>query len=157
MRLDKFNGPQRATLALFHPNAKGTGCAVKMSVVPATCFTEGGLAVSLVKQEDGFIWNNSLDVFLQFDDVSKVLQVLRGETESIDEGKGLYEKSGELSLLLTFRHCLEPVSGYRLDVCQSLEGKKSNATMFFSPSEAIGLSIALENSMSAIAFGLWRW
>ena len=159
MRLDKFTEPQRATLVLCHPNANGTGCAARMSVVPATCYNEGALKVLLARQgsNSSFDWDDALEVNLDFDDVSKMLEVLRGMTESINEEKGIYAKAATLCAIFKFRHVVEPVNGYCMEIHSSDDNVKSQAVMFLSPSEAMGLSIAVENSMSAIAFGIWRW
>ena len=159
----------RAELVLCHINDKGTGSAVKFAVVPASCYETGGLKVTFAHQSGKAIdWKNtSIETLMEFEDVAKLLEVLRGETESINNNIGLrFERiaegfSGHLSVpcKMYFKHILEPESGYRFNVHESGNGidEGLNWTIILTNAEAMGLAIALENSMSAIAFGLWRW
>jgi hypothetical protein len=104
-----------------------------------------------------FDWDNAIVVRLDFDDLAKVLQVLRGETESIDDGKGLFHRYADKCQVIKFRHMIEPVRGYSLEVYETFIDDKhvneSTERIFFSNAEALGLSLAIEHSFAAIAFG----
>jgi hypothetical protein len=85
--------------------------------------------------------------------------VLRGETESIDEGKGLFHRYADKYQAIRFRHMIEPVCGYSLEVCETPtdaneQTSERSARIFFFSSEALGLSLAIEHSFAAIAFGV---
>ena len=109
-----------------------------------------------------FDLDNALKVKLDFTDLSKILQVLRGETESIDEGKGLFHRYADRCQVIKFRHMIEPVCGYSLEVSETstdadAQTSDRKAYIFLSSAEALGLSLAIEHSFAAIAFGLWGY
>jgi hypothetical protein len=106
-----------------------------------------------------FDWDNALKVKLDFTDLAKVLQVLRGETESIEDGKGLFHRYADKYQLIKFRHIIEPVCGYSLEVSETstdadAQTSDRKAYIFLSSAEALGLSLAIEHSFAAIAFGV---
>ena len=108
-----------------------------------------------------FDWDNALKVKLDFTDLAKVLQVLRGETESIDDGKGLFHRYDDKCQVIKFRHMIEPTMGYFMEVYETSTGDGEHANerrtyIFLSTAEALGLSLAIEHSFAAITFGLWR-
>ena len=86
--------------------------------------------------------------------------MLRGETESIDEGKGLFHRYADKCQVIKFRHMIEPVCGYSLEVCEKISRDnglhtiENTARIFLSNAEALGLSLAIEHSLAAIAFGV---
>jgi hypothetical protein len=159
----------RPKFAIFHPNPKGTGCAMMLDLLPASGVKDGCIFATLANQKsvgsrDGgrityptFDWENRLCVKFDFNDLCRFLQVLRGECESIEEGKGLYHTSSEYATRITFRHQVEPMNGYSLDVHRKTDGSpdvKSSAHIFLSPAEALGLGILFENSIGYICFGV---
>lgn len=153
----------RAELVLCHIDDEGTGSAVKFAVVPASCYETGGLKVTFALEDGGVIdWEgSSVEVLMEFEDVAKLLGVLRGESERIELMFRSYDKEikDTSPCELSFKHELEPISGYRFDVYEKYGDnlEPTHWSFLLTNSEAMGLSIALENSMSAIAFGLWRW
>ena len=94
-------------LEFYHPNAKGTGCAMVMKLRPADATQDGFIVVSFANQMTvgnpygdnptfpKFDWENKVDVVLDFNDLCAILQVLRGETESIGNGHGVFHKYNE--------------------------------------------------------------
>lgn len=168
-----MNTNERPTLALYHANGKGTGSAMKLQLYPARVgdLDSGAIYATIASQSSlgdrrstppvypRFDWDNALKVKLDFDDLSKVLQVLRGETESIDEGKGLFHRYADKCQAVRFRHIIEPVCGYSLEVYETstnanAQANERNARIFLSTAEALGLSFAIEHSFAAIAFGV---
>ena len=163
---------KRPTLALYHANGKGTGFAMKLELYPAKIGdpNSGAIYATIATQSSlgdrrstppvypRFDWDNAIVVRLDFDDLAKVLQVLRGETESIDEGKGLFHRYADKCQVIKFRHMIEPVCGYSLEVYETFTGDSEHANerrvyIFLSTAEALGLSLAIEHSFAAIAFG----
>ena len=158
---------ERPALAIYHANAKGTGCAARFAVIPAAIGVDGALAVTLAPQltvgnlHNGvfprFDWEGAaIKARLGFDDVCKVLEVLRGVVESIEDGKGLYHRSPAAALRIVFRHMIEPRPGYMLEFYRRdmATDAESVARIYMGPGEALGLCSAIEGAMAAIAFGV---
>lgn len=161
----------RPRFALYHPKANGAGGAVEMELHPAHDDHEGSIVMTLANQKSAgsrrgptpvfptFDWENRICVKLDFSDLCAVLQVLRGECESIGDGRGLYHRYDGKVTRIILRHLLEPVAGYSLEVYRSSEGQETGendlaSRIFFNPSEALGLTIALENVLGVICFGI---
>jgi len=159
----------RPRLSFYHPNAKGTGCALQMEVVPAECGREGAIMATFANQSSvgdmrgeiprypRFDWENRIVVKLGFMDLSGILQVLRGECESIGGGKGLYHRFGGLSTRIVFRHALEPFTGYSFEVYRSSSGgsaEEVRAHFLVTPCEATGLERSISGSMAVVCFGV---
>ena len=102
-------GQYRPSLALFHASPKGTGGAIKMTLHPAHDDTDGCIMLTMANQltignRQGpnpvypkFDWDGKLTVKLDFTDLTKMLQVFRGECESIEDGKGLYHTTAQFT------------------------------------------------------------
>lgn len=158
----------RPSLAFYHANGKGTGCAAKFTLHPATAEADGCFFVRMANQTSlgdrlanppvypSFDWDNGIDFKLCFADVCEVLRVLLGETESIQDGKGLYHCLADgRNICIRLRHMVEPISGYSLEVSQHVgQGNDNSARIVLSPTEALGLCLALEYSMGQIVFGV---
>ena len=157
----------RPRMRFFHPNAKGTGCALSLELLPASEGNEGCIMASLANQQTvggiqgsertypTFNWEEALTVKLGFADLCKMLQVMRGESESLGDGKGLYHSSGKSNTRISMRHLVEPVSGYALDVNRMFgDGREARASILLSPWEALGLAESIAGSMSVISFGV---
>ena len=157
----------RPKLAFYHPNAKGTGCAIILELYPATKEHEGFILCSFANQMTvgnsmganptfpTFDWENSVDVVLDFDDLCVILQVLRGETESIGNGHGIFHKCKEYCQKIQLRHLIDPVCGYSFEVVETPAngGDEKRVHMLLSPAESLGLFEAIHGSMYLIAFG----
>lgn len=157
----------RPMLSFFHANAKGNGAAMRMSLLPATGTEDGSIMVDFANQSTvadfsglepvypRFDWENKITVKLDFGDLCALLQVLRGECESVDDGKGLFHKSVIGSTRILFRHLLEPVSGYYFEISRTTkDGKNIQSRFVLSSAEAGGLTEAIAGAMSLIAFGV---
>jgi len=158
----------RPKLSFYHPNGKGTGSAVKLSLYPAQNDVEGCIMLAIANQMTTgnvhssppvfprFDWENAICVKLDFNDLSKILQVLRGESESIDDGHGLYHRTSNASTRILLRHMLEPIQGYSLELYRTMVkgGADVNARLIFSNAEATGLCEAISGSMAVISFGI---
>ena len=157
----------RPTLTMYHPNGKGTGSAMRMELHPAHDDTAGSIMATIATQlttgdcngsvpvYPRFDWEGAITVKLDFTDISKMLQVFRGECESLEDGRGLFHKSTRGTTKIMLRHLVEPIYGYMLEVYRNALGSEdSNARIFLSPSDALGLTAAIESSMGVICFGI---
>ena len=157
----------RPALTLYKANAKCTGCAMKMELHPAHGDTAGCIMMSLASQKTvgdyrgpnpiypTFDWENAICVKLDFIDLSKMLQVFRGECESIDDGRGLVHRSPKGLTYIKLAHQVDPIPGYRLDVnlCDGVVIVEQR-TIMLAPCEALGLTAAIESSLGVICFGV---
>ena len=160
-------GAFRPRLSYYHPNARGTGCAVQFELHPAHESTSGSIFASFARQKStgsyangqrqfpSFDWTNRVCVKLDISDLSQILQVFRGMQESLADGKGLFPRSERGNTVIKLEHRIDPQPGYFLEVWKKpLEGEAVNAGLLFTPTEALGLSLAIEQSMDVIAFGI---
>ena len=164
---------KRPSLVLCHANGKGTGSAIKMELYPARIGDpdSGAIYATIAPQSTfgdlgsmspvypRFDWGNAIKVRLDFTDLAKILQVLLGETESINEGKGLFYRYADKCQVIKFRHMIEPVCGYSLEASEAstdadAQTSERNARIFLPSAEALGISLAIEHSFAAVAFGV---
>ena len=157
-------------LRLYHPNGKGTGCAMAMALHPADSTQNGFIDVSIANQLTvgnsmganptfpTFDWENCVDVVLDFDALCAILQVLRGETESIDGIHGIFHKYKECCQKIQLRHLIYPVHGYSFEVVETPAngGDEKRVHMLLSPAESLGICESIAGSMYLIAFGVPR-
>ena len=162
-----MNNSKRPALAFYKANAKCTGCAMKMELHPAHDQTSGCIMMSLASQKTvgdyrgpnptlpTFDWENPITVKLDFTDLAKMLQVFRGECESIEDGRGLVHRSPSGLAYIRLAHLVEPIPGYRLDVklCDGVVIVEQR-TIMLAPFEALGLTAAIESSLGVICFGV---
>lgn len=154
-------------LRLYHPNARGTGCAMVMKLRPADTTGGGYIVVSFANQMTvgnptgdnptfpKFDWENRVDVVLDFNDLCVILQVLRGDTESVCEGRGIFRKYNRCCQNIRLSHLVDPVCGYLFEVVEVSEngGGEKRMRMLLSPAESLGIHEAITGSMYLIAFG----
>lgn len=159
----------RPKLALYHTSTKGLGSALKLELHPAHDSTDGSIMMTISNQMTigdlkgpnpvypRFDWENAATIKLGFNDLCQMLQVFRGETETINEGRGFYHNSPTWTTRINFRHLLEPFPGYSIEVYRSPRnggGESARFHFLFSPYEAIGVCEAIANSMGVVAFGI---
>ena len=149
---------------ICHANANGNGCAMGVELHPARTDCQGFVGMRFAAQMDEprqdkmfprFEWDKAIRVKLDLVDVARVLQVFRGECESICDGKGIFIRSLGHAVRFNVRHVIEPVSGYIFEVhrVDTSSGEETSRLICLSSAEALALSLALENSMGMLAFG----
>jgi hypothetical protein len=163
------SGGFRPSLAIYHPNGKGTGCAMKMELHPAHDDIDGSIMMSLANQKSiggmtggaarfaTFDWENRITVKLDFSDICRMLQVFRGECESIEDGKGLFHNSPRYSTKIMLRHMLEPRHAYSLEVYRNSADRSApdtHAHILLTTAEAYGIAMSFESSIGVICFGI---
>lgn len=164
------NTPNRhPSLAIYHPNAKGTGAAARFTLIPARVGDpdSGFLYLRLARQTGDasvphFDNIRDLDARLDFAALGKMIEVFRGYTESIDDGKGIYQRAdgGVWQQVVKLEHKIEPTPGYWLEIARSYndkENKPERIGILLRPHEAMGLSLAIEDSLAAVCFGVSEW
>ena len=154
-------------LRFYQPNAKGTGCAMVMKLRPKDATGGGYIVVSFANQMTvgnptgdnptfpKFDCENCVDVVLDFNDLCVILQVLRGETESVYYGRGIFGKYKKRQRI-QLRHVIEPVCGYLFEVFEDTPANRGDCrhvSMFLSPAESLGVCESIAGSMYLIAFG----
>jgi len=157
----------RPKLTFYHPNPKGTGSAAQFELHPAHEDTDGSIMMGIANQMSvgdrraetpvfpRFDWKNAIKVKLDFNDLCAMLQVFRGECETINDGKGLYHRSPRGTTRIVLRHALDPVAGYSFEFYRTAnDGAEQNSRIFFSCGEALGLCEAIAGSMAVISFGI---
>jgi len=158
----------RPRLAFYHANDKGTGCAMTLELHPAHDSTEGCIMATMANQKtvgnkrspnptySTFNWDESICVKLDFSDLSQMLQVFRGENESLGSGgKGLFHMAARHSTSIRLRHTVTPYSGYSLEMYRTKkDGASASAHILLTASEAYGLAAAIEGSLGVICFGM---
>lgn len=163
----------RPTLAFYHANGKGSGSAVRFEAVPATGDRDGAVFLTLAQQksvatgsaEQGnrqhatFDWANRITVKLNFGDLCQMIPVLKGLATSIGDGKGLYHESGNTTTIINLSLQTETYQGHALDVSRRSKSGADPAIrirILFNSSEAYGLGVVLEQTLSLLAFGIPR-
>ncbi len=159
----------RPVFSIFHPNAKGTGCALMMELHPAHDLKDGSIMTCFMNQKtvgdrrgpiptySTFDTENKIWVKLDFFDLAKILQVFRGECESLEGGKGLFHQSARYSTHIRLQHQTEVANGYLFEVYRTTPGKRDgdvSACITLASWEAMGLALAIENSFGVICFGI---
>ena len=161
-------GTYRPKLAFFHATPKGTGCAATMELHPAHDDTDGCIMLTVANQMTignrmgpnptfpHFDWENRICVKLDFNDLCAMLQVLRGECESINGDHGLYHRNAKAATKILLRHLVDPVSGYSLELYRTPAGGggESHAHLLLNSAEALGLCESIAGSMYLVAFGI---
>lgn len=154
--------PTRPTLAFYHANCRGTGSAAKFELHPAHGDIEGHFLLVMARQADldpkapmpRFDWERAISAKLCFGDICALLQVLRGETESIEDGKGLFHATPSGTARIVLRHIVEPVEAYSLEVHKCVCASESvSERILFTRAESLGLMLALESAIGLVAFG----
>ena len=147
------------SLEVRHPNAKGTGSALRARLIIGGMPENRGVLIGIAPQKtvDGlqsaFDFGNPHCAFLGFVEVAQFLQVLSGETESIEDGKGLWLDHGDEKVIVRFDHRVEPMFGYMLQVIEKCGSVETAEKFWFTPAEALGFCEALIVSFREIAFG----
>lgn len=145
----------KPTLRFYKPNGRGTGSAIEFKFYPATENGEGEIFVRIGKQvaNDDIMWFD-FDIAkgfkLRFEDVCRVLQVIRGETESVNDygGKAITDVFGKE---FHFRHCVEGASFYEFRITSDQTGYDVKFEM--NTAQALGLCVVLEDCLPKMAFG----
>ena len=151
---------KRPAITICHANARGTGTALRLELHPANTDSDGSILATIapqnvIKPVATFDWNNSISVSLCLMDLAKILQVFRGNYESIDDGKGLYHRTINGFTVVRLYHRIEPIGGYVLDVAHKPnDGETVRLVFSMTYDEAFALAEAIDHAMLYVAFGV---
>ena len=151
---------KRPAITICHANARGTGTALRLELHPARTDSDGSILATIapqnaIKPVASFYWNNSISFRLCLMDLAKILQVFRGNYESIDDGKGLYHRTINGFTVVRLYHRIEPIGGYVLDVShKSNDGDIVHLIFSMTYDEAFALAEAIDHAMLYVAFGV---
>ena len=159
-------------LAFYHANQNGTGSALTVEMSPATGTREGLVYMTIAPQDPApanvvttatgkrcaaLKWRNRICMKLTFTEAAEVAMALGGVTKELRHaGKtGFYHALRDTVTTMDMRQS-EDRPGVFLAVSRTVKGEdgKQNCCFAFSPAEAYGLRLALEQSMSLLAFGM---
>lgn len=160
----------RPRLTFYHANSKGTGSAVQFEMSPGNARREGAVYMTMANQKsiaavvDGqkqyatFDWAGSMLIKLNFNDISQILMVLKGLNDTMGGGKGLYHQSRLYQTIINCtRHNEPPLVGVALDASRKSKSDAQSGTrsrIFLNEVEVFGLSLAFEQIMGQLAFGV---
>lgn len=137
-----------------HQNAKGTGAMMEMAYKPAADGVEGCMYIGLSPQCNSvFDMSEKIRYKLTPVEAAEILRILRGECESIRDGKWLCHRSEGMAVGLQFRHVVEPTCGYSLELYESMERDRT-CRIFLSYPEAMVMSCAIEHALAPMVFGI---
>ena len=151
---------KKPTITICHANARGTGTALRLELHPANTDSDGSILATIAPQNAmkpvaSFDWNNSISVRLRLMDLAKMLQVFRGNYESIDDGKGFYHRTINGFTVVRLYHRIEPIGGYVLDVSHKPnDGEIAHLFFLMTYDEAFALADAIDHAMLYVAFGV---
>ena len=157
-------------LLFYHPNSKGSGCAVQFDLRAAYGDREGALFAAFANQKSvatgargtegrqaaTFAWGEKITVKLNFTDVCQLLAVLEGKAASAGDGKGLFHDAGETSTVIRMERVAEPVAGVSFEVSKKRKGVEEGARrarILFTEAEALGLRHLFGDMLLPMAFG----
>lgn len=157
----------RPTLTMYHPNGKGTGSALRLELHPAHDETDGSVFIRFAPQKavstatgeactyPTFDWENAITARLAICEIAEVMQVFNGCAESLADGRGFFHRFERAVLAFRMEHLVEPCPGYRLEANRRVidTDETQTAVIMLTPTEAYAIALALESSMSRIAFG----
>lgn len=139
-------------LTIKRPNARKTGALLE--VLPSTgCAI--GIKLYPQRVSDNIAYDEPLSTILFYDDMALILMVLQGLEESILNGKGIYRQYANHTMRILFRHIIDPVAGYELEIIDtkkdSLETKRAKITLQIQ--DALALSYGIQGVLSSSLIG----
>lgn len=163
-----MNEKYNPSLAFFHPNPKGTGSAVKFELKPALANQEGAIMVTGMNQQTigdlrgqtpvypKFNWDDRIVVKLGFTDLSKMLEVLRGVRESLNDGNGICHTVLGCNTRICLTHSTLVDSEYVFELYRHWNNKEEERSfrIVFESFEAIGIEAAITGAMIFVSFGI---
>lgn len=160
---DTPNWKDRPSLVLSHPNVRGTGSTLWMTLVPATGDHCGFIRVRIApqKKRQGYDWDNALESTLSETDLAKLLMVFTGWIErTANEGAGMDNTIRHLfddgSLItVDLSHKVEPYPSYSLTLTKHiLHANDEQVQIVLSNAEALAITEAIRGAMHYVAFGV---
>lgn len=162
----------RPALCLYHPNAKGNGCAVCLTPQAATADNDGALVVAIAPQDGPadagapgapavlpFDWTTAVRVRLDPLEVAELLAVVGGQSSVLSHaGKdGIFHNCPERTVSVEFKRSEDPYRpGFLLGMGETPKADpnaRQYRTFAFWPAEALLLRHALVGYLPRLCFG----
>lgn len=153
-------------IRLYHPNSRGTGCAIRITARAASRHQDGAIYLTFINQltigdrAKGIPakWDGDGRQTIKLDivETGELLQVLRGEIEEIADGRGIVHRqhATKTTKTLKFRHVVDPVPGYVLELyTHQDEGEETAHRIILNGAESLVLAEAIGGEVRAMAFG----
>lgn len=141
-------------IRLTHMTARGDGSAITLQFFPPSkdC-GDGHVTITLANQlqisPESYNWADAVSIDLDFVELSLMLQVFRGETESINGARGLRHLNDEDNSFVVLCFMREVYGGYSV----TMTDRGGNLRHFaFTSAEALGVSVALETALARCVF-----
>ena len=150
---------KRPATTICHANPRGTGTALRLELHPARTDSDGSILATIAQQSSttpaSFDWDNAILVRFDLLELAKILQVFRGQYESINDGKGFYHRTINGFTVVRLYHRIEPICGYVLDVShKSNHGDTVRLIFAMTYDEAFAICEAIDHAMIYVAFGV---
>ena len=149
-------------LALYHPNARYTGSALRMWLHPAVAGQDGCISLKIAEQDgshDRFDWAHALYAQLKAVDLAKLIMVFQGWIEATrDDVFGdnrITVSMPSCVITVDLRHQVDPSPRYVLTLISHPLGQMScsQRQITLLHAEALAISEAIRGAMSRVAFG----
>lgn len=166
---NESNIPARPALTIYHPNAKGSGFALKLGLEPATFERDGALFLTLAKQQTvadpatrswaAFDWAGAVKVRFGFVEVAEILMVFGGQASVLTHaGKdGLFHDSPAATVSVQLKCAKDPTRpGFLLGIGRTPKADptaRQYFTFVLSPAEGFALRAAISAKLGEMAFG----
>lgn len=145
---------------VYHGNYQNTGSVIGVRMCPATARQAGYLQVELARQLEAgsrdqktfhrFDWAKRITFRFSFIEAGEIVGVIRGNAESIRDGKGFRHRDAKFTLT----HVIDPAPGYAIKaVAEQKDGESSTVEITLTPDEAFAMGLAISASMGMMAFG----
>lgn len=139
-------------LNIQRPNARKTGAVLE--VLPSTGCAIG---IKLYPQmmSDNIAYDEPLSTTLFYEDMALMLMVLQGWEESILNGKGIHHQYIHHTVHILFRHVIEPVAGYELEIIDTKNDSSEcrRAKIMLQTPDALALSYGIQGVLSSSLTG----
>lgn len=161
----------RPKLALYHPDASGTGSALQLELVPAGNDhpnKDGYIVCTIAPQRRSkgtvprFNWDEKVSVLLTHHDIGKMLEVVdeNGHDTDASFGGGILHVSQTAETRITLSRTSSPSLPLRLSLCRCVHGRdgdsESRVAFTFTSSEVEAVFGAIRGSLVYMCFGLPR-
>lgn len=139
-------------LTIQRPNARKTGAMLEVLPSPGCAI---GIKLYPQRMSDDIAYDEPITTDLFHEDMALILMVLQGLEESILNGKGIYHQYRHHTIRILFRHLIDPVAGYELEIIDTKtdgsETKRAKITLQIQ--DALALSYGIQGVLSSSLIG----
>ncbi len=128
--------------------ASGSCLALALSTMAST------LDVKIAPQNEkgGFDWDSAVSTSLDVVELGELLLVLRGNTDSVREGKGIARKYADVAVTLDLVHTYEALPAVYIFRASETSPHRRVVDFALEPAAAATLAVLLEEAIRRLAF-----